>query len=279
MPPPIFQAPGAKDWQPSAFSPRTGLLYIPHNNLCMDFQGMEANYIAGTPFVGANVRMYPGPGGNRGFFTAWDLAAHKPRWQIKEQFPAWSGALATAGDVVFYGTMEGWFKAVNAATGQELWRFKTGSGIIGQPVLEPLLLPVRIGQVIGVRADPQLAHGRRSRGAFAGAGGERQHQEAEAEDSGPLGPHSPGPSLPASPPSRRERGEEVSQKLLAVLVFLPLLPSGREGGWEKRAGVMRANLPGTQTWRSRATPPPSPAALPAPSCGCRGRCSGARRRR
>ncbi len=127
-------APGAKDWQPSAFSPRTGLLYLPHNNLCMDFQGMEANYIAGTPFVGANVRMYPGPGGHRGFFTAWDLAAHKPRWQIKEFFPAWSGALVTAGDVVFYGTMEGWFKAVNAATGQELWKFKTGSGIIGQPV-------------------------------------------------------------------------------------------------------------------------------------------------
>jgi lanthanide-dependent methanol dehydrogenase len=127
-------APGAKDWQPSAFSPRTGLLYVPHNNLCMDFQGMEANYIAGTPFVGANVKMYAGPGGNRGFFTAWDLAAHKPRWQIKENFPAWSGALATAGDVVFYGTMEGWLKAVDAVSGREIWKFKTGSGIIGQPV-------------------------------------------------------------------------------------------------------------------------------------------------
>ncbi len=127
-------APGAKDWQPSAFSPRTGLLYIPHNNLCMDFQGMEANYIAGTPFVGANVRMYPGPGGNRGLFTAWDPAAGKPRWQIKEQFPAWSGALVTAGDLVFYGTMDGWLKAVSAVDGRELWRFKTGSGIIGQPV-------------------------------------------------------------------------------------------------------------------------------------------------
>jgi lanthanide-dependent methanol dehydrogenase len=127
-------APGAKDWQPSAFSPRTGLLYMPHNNLCMDFEGMEANYIAGTPFVGANVKMYPGPGGHRGEFTAWDPATGKARWKIKEQFPAWSGALATAGDVVFYGTMEGWFKAVHARTGQELWKFKTGSGIIGQPI-------------------------------------------------------------------------------------------------------------------------------------------------
>jgi glucose dehydrogenase len=46
----------------------------------------------------------------------------------------WSGALATAGDIVFYGTMEGWFKAVDAKTGKELWKFKTGSGIVGQPV-------------------------------------------------------------------------------------------------------------------------------------------------
>ena len=127
-------APGAKDWQPSAFSPRTGLLYLPHNNLCMDYEGVEANYIAGTPFVGANVHMYPGPGGHRGEFTAWDLMAGRPRWKVRERFPAWSGALVTAGDVVFYGTMDGWFKALDARTGQELWKFKTGSGIIGQPM-------------------------------------------------------------------------------------------------------------------------------------------------
>ncbi|MEA2600317.1 MAG: lanthanide-dependent methanol dehydrogenase [Acidobacteriota bacterium] len=127
-------APGAKDWQPSAFSPKTGLLYMPHNNLCMDEEGVEANYIAGTPFVGANVKMYAGPGGNRGAFTAWDPAAGRAVWSVPEPFPAWSGALVTAGDVVFYGTMEGWFKALDARTGKELWKFKTGSGIIGQPI-------------------------------------------------------------------------------------------------------------------------------------------------
>jgi PQQ-dependent dehydrogenase (methanol/ethanol family) len=127
-------APGAKDWQPSAFSPRTGLMYVPHQNLCMDFEGTEANYIAGTPYVGADTKMYAGPGGNRGFFTAWDPVRNAPAWQIKENFPVWSGALATAGDIVFYGTLEGWFKAVDAKTGQLLWQFKTGSGIIGQPV-------------------------------------------------------------------------------------------------------------------------------------------------
>jgi lanthanide-dependent methanol dehydrogenase len=127
-------APGAKDWQPSAYSPRTGLLYLPHNNLCMDYEAVEANYIAGTPFVGAHVVMYAGPGGHRGEFTAWDPVQRKPAWKIRENFPVWSGALATAGDVVFYGTMDRWFKAVDATSGKLLWQFRTGSGIIGQPI-------------------------------------------------------------------------------------------------------------------------------------------------
>jgi PQQ-dependent dehydrogenase (methanol/ethanol family) len=127
-------APGAKDWQPTAFSPRTGLLYIPHNNLCMDVKSMEAGYIAGTPFVGMNVVMKAGPGGHRGEFTAWDVVRRRAVWKLRERFPVWSGALVTAGDVVFYGNMEGWFKAVDARTGRLLWQFKTESGIIGQPV-------------------------------------------------------------------------------------------------------------------------------------------------
>jgi lanthanide-dependent methanol dehydrogenase len=127
-------APGGKDWQPSAWSPRTGLLYIPHNNLCMDMEGLEANYVAGTPFVGARVIMHAGPGGHRGEFTAWDPVARRAVWKITERFPAWSGAVVTAGDVVFYGTMDRWFKAVHALTGEVLWQFQTGSGIIGQPI-------------------------------------------------------------------------------------------------------------------------------------------------
>lgn len=127
-------APGTKDWQPSAYSFRTGLLYIPHNNLCMEEEGIQANYIAGTPFVGMNVRIYAGPGGNRGQFTAWDAVNNKPVWTIKERFPVWSGTLVTSGDVAFYGTMDSWFKAVNARTGEVLWQFRVGSGIVGQPI-------------------------------------------------------------------------------------------------------------------------------------------------
>ena len=127
-------SPGAKDWQPSAWSPRTSLLYMPHQNLCMDMEAVETSYIAGTPFVGMNVRMYAGPGGHRGQVTAWDPVNARAAWTLKERFPVWSGALATAGDVVFYGTMDRWFKAVHARTGELLWQFQTGSGIIGQPV-------------------------------------------------------------------------------------------------------------------------------------------------
>jgi PQQ-dependent dehydrogenase (methanol/ethanol family) len=127
-------SPGAKDWQPSAWSPRTHLLYIPPNNLCQDAGTYETSYIAGTPYVGADVKMKPGPGGNRGEVLAWDPLARKKVWAIDEKFPAWSGALVTAGDVVFYGTMDGWFKAVDARDGKLLWKFKTDSGVIGQPV-------------------------------------------------------------------------------------------------------------------------------------------------
>jgi lanthanide-dependent methanol dehydrogenase len=126
-------ASGAKDWNPSAFSHKTGLLYIPHANLCMDLEHMEANYIAGTPYLGAEARWRPGPGGHRGEFTAWDIREGREVWTVKENFPVWSGAAVTAGDVVFYGTMEGWFKALHARTGELLWQFKTASGIIGQP--------------------------------------------------------------------------------------------------------------------------------------------------
>jgi glucose dehydrogenase len=127
-------SPGGKDWQPTAWSPRTKLLYIPHQNLCQDIGTYETSYIAGTPYVGADVRMKPGPGGHRGEFSAWDPVARKKVWSLKERFPVWSGALATAGDIVFYGTMDGYFKAVDAKTGELLWQYKTESGIIGQPV-------------------------------------------------------------------------------------------------------------------------------------------------
>jgi PQQ-dependent dehydrogenase (methanol/ethanol family) len=125
---------GFKDQQPAAYSPQTGLFYVPANNICMDYEGVEVKYAAGQPYVGAIVRMFAGPGGNRGRFIAWDPMKGQQVWEIKEPLAAYGGALATAGGVVFYGTMEGWLKAVDAKTGKELWKFKTPSGIIGNPM-------------------------------------------------------------------------------------------------------------------------------------------------
>ncbi len=128
-------APGAKDWQPTAFSPRTKLLYVPHQHLCMNMKTSEVGYIAGTPYLGATADMYAGPGdGYRGEFMAWDPVARKKVWAIKEKFPVWSGTVVTAGDVAFYGTMDRWLKAVNAKSGEVLWKFRAPSGFIGQPV-------------------------------------------------------------------------------------------------------------------------------------------------
>ena len=123
---------GSKDEQPSAYSPRTGLFYVPTNHVCMDYEPFEVEYVAGQPYVGATLSMYPAPGGTHlGNFIAWDAREGKIVWSNPERFSVWSGALATASDVVFYGTLEGYIKAVDAQTGRELWRFKTASGVIG----------------------------------------------------------------------------------------------------------------------------------------------------
>jgi PQQ-dependent dehydrogenase (methanol/ethanol family) len=125
---------GGKNQQPVSYSPRTGYFYVPTNNLCMDYEGVQVKYQAGQPYVGAIVVSKPGPGGNRGEFIAWDPTTGKKVWGIKEELSAWGGALSTGGDVVFYGTMEGWLKAVDAKSGSVLWKFKTPSGIIGNPM-------------------------------------------------------------------------------------------------------------------------------------------------
>ena len=89
-------------------------------------------FTPGLPYVGATLTMYPAPGGdNTGNFIAWDAAKGKIVWSDPERFSVWSGALATAGDVVFYGTLEGWLKALDARTGKLLYKFKTPSGVIG----------------------------------------------------------------------------------------------------------------------------------------------------
>jgi PQQ-dependent dehydrogenase (methanol/ethanol family) len=136
---------GSKDEQPASFDPKTSLFLVPTNHVCMDYEPFEVDYTAGQPYVGATLSMYPGPNdpgvgaGNAGKtvdkamgnFIAWDASKGKIVWSKPEKFSVWSGALATAGNIVFYGTLEGYLKAVDIKTGKELWKFKTPSGIIG----------------------------------------------------------------------------------------------------------------------------------------------------
>ncbi|MBU2570585.1 MAG: methanol/ethanol family PQQ-dependent dehydrogenase [Gammaproteobacteria bacterium] len=132
---------GSKNQQPVSYSPQTGYFYISGNHVCMDYEPFEVEYTAGQPYVGATLSMFPAGkdaitgkedgSTNLGQFTAWDATTGKIIWSNKEQFSVWSGSLATAGGVVFYGTLEGYLKAVDAKSGKELYRFKTPSGIIG----------------------------------------------------------------------------------------------------------------------------------------------------
>jgi PQQ-dependent dehydrogenase (methanol/ethanol family) len=125
---------GKSPASPAAYSPHTGLFYTSTNNLCMDFAAIAVAHVPGTPFIGAGSPYHAGPGGHMGSFIAWDATTGKTVWETREPYPAWSGAVATAGDVVFYGTLDGWFKAADAKTGKVLWKFKVGSGVVGNPI-------------------------------------------------------------------------------------------------------------------------------------------------
>ena len=151
---------GGKDWEPSAASPRTGLVYAAVFHICMDVTDNPASYIPSTPYDGMQMHRYPAPGGGLGEFIAWNPVTGKRVWSIKETYMTMSGVVATAGDVVFYGTADGWFRAVDARNGKVLWSQKLGSGIIGQPItyLGPdrtqyIAIAAGVGGAAGINAD------------------------------------------------------------------------------------------------------------------------------
>jgi alcohol dehydrogenase (cytochrome c) len=125
---------GSKDQQPASFDPQTGLFIVPTNHWCEDYEPFAVKYKAGFPFVGAIVKMYKGPGGYGGAVIGWDPNEGKIVWSDKEHFPAWSGVLTTDGGVAFYGTMDGWFKAVSTKDGTLLYKMKMPSGMISSPI-------------------------------------------------------------------------------------------------------------------------------------------------
>ncbi len=125
---------GGKNWMPMAYSPDTGLVYIPANNLCMDMEDTEVEYRRGMFYLGKEFPTKPGPGGHLGELIAWDPVKQEKVWSIKEKYPFNGGVLTTKGGLVFAGNYEGWFRAVDARTGEVLWRKRLGSGIHAAPV-------------------------------------------------------------------------------------------------------------------------------------------------
>ncbi len=125
---------GGKDYEPAAFSPNTKLFYVPAINLCFNYQALKSLYIKSTPFMGADMNFIPGAGGNMGELIAWDAVKGSKTWSVKEPLPLYAGVLATAGDVVFYGTLDKWFKAVDAKTGAPLFQTQLECGIGSNPI-------------------------------------------------------------------------------------------------------------------------------------------------
>jgi PQQ-dependent dehydrogenase (methanol/ethanol family) len=126
-------APGASTGAP-AYSEQSGLLFIPASFLCMDIGTHPVSYIKGTPYSGVTRRLKPMPGYPRGALVAWGIENAKPAWIIHEAFPLPGGVLATAANLVFYGTLDGWFRVVDGSSGKVLWEYQTSSPIAGQPV-------------------------------------------------------------------------------------------------------------------------------------------------
>lgn len=127
---------GAKGISPAAYSPRTGLLYMPLNITCMSIEPVSSRYIAGQPWVGATADMFAWNSksysdGELGAIASFNVLSGKTAWIINEKNSSYSGLLATASDLLFYGTLDRWLKVVNARTGQELWRHQLGSSAVG----------------------------------------------------------------------------------------------------------------------------------------------------
>jgi lanthanide-dependent methanol dehydrogenase len=128
-------AQGAKNHQPASYDPKSKLFYLGTNHICMDYQAFSVKYRSGFPYVGATLSMYPADNGNvRGRLIAFDQVTGQTKWSVNEMFQVYSGPLTTDGGVLFYGTLDGWFKAADQATGKILYQFHAPSGIIGNPI-------------------------------------------------------------------------------------------------------------------------------------------------
>ncbi len=117
-----------------SYNPDTGLVYIPSNNVCMDWGVSDVSYKRGVFYLGAEFPTLPGPGGYLGELIAWDPIANKKVWGVKEDLPFNGGTLTTGGNLVFWGDLHGFFRAFDAKNGKELWKMQLGTGLGAGPI-------------------------------------------------------------------------------------------------------------------------------------------------
>lgn len=133
----VFSCPsflGGKNWMPMGYSPDTKLFYVPANEWCMDIWNEPVTYKKGAAYLGAGFTIKPLHEDYIGALRAIDPTTGEIVWEYKNKAPVWGGVLSTAGNLVFFGTPEGFIKAFDAKTGEEVWKFQTGSGVVSSPV-------------------------------------------------------------------------------------------------------------------------------------------------
>ena len=133
----VFAAPGflgGKNQMPMAYSPKSQLFYVPTNEWGMDIWNEPISYKKGAAYLGAGFTMKPLFEDHIGSLRAIDPKTGKVAWEVKNNAPLWGGVLTTGGNLVFWGTPEGFLKAADAKTGKEVWKFQTGSGVVAPPV-------------------------------------------------------------------------------------------------------------------------------------------------
>jgi alcohol dehydrogenase (cytochrome c) len=133
----VFSAPsflGGKNQMPMAYSPDTKLFYVPSNEWGMEIWNEPVTYKKGAAYLGSGFTIKTLSEGNIGAMRAMDPKTGKTVWEVPNNAPLWGGVLTTGGNLVFWGTPEGYLQAADAKTGQVVWKFQTGSGVVAPPI-------------------------------------------------------------------------------------------------------------------------------------------------
>ncbi len=133
----VFSAPsflGGKNQMPMAYSPETRLFYVPANEWGMEIWNEPITYKKGAAYLGAGFTIKTLNEGSIGALRAIDPKTGKIVWEVPNNAPLWGGVLTTGGNLVFWGTPEGFLQAADAKTGKIVWKFQTGSGVVAPPV-------------------------------------------------------------------------------------------------------------------------------------------------